>query len=64
MLLGYSIIAVPTGIITAEMLKKKVEKEKQVAKEKRFCNQCGIEVYDPKANFCRNCGTALEKAEG
>lgn len=64
MLLGYSIIAVPTGIITAEMLKKKVEKDRKAVKEKRFCNQCGIEVYDPNANFCRNCGTTLEKAEG
>lgn len=61
MLLGYSIIAVPTGIITAEMLKSgkgnKIKKEND--SNRRFCHQCGIEVYDPAANFCRNCGTAL-----
>lgn len=62
MLLGYSIIAVPTGIITAEMLSSKHDKtnnNKKTTREKRICHQCEIEIYDPKANFCRNCGTPL-----
>ncbi len=64
MLLGYSIIAVPTGIVTAEMIKSvHEEKEEKRNLKKRFCNQCGVEVYDPGANFCRNCGTALKKNE-
>lgn len=58
MLLGYSIIAVPTGIVTAEFAKTAKEK-RRVRKIKRFCHQCGIEIFDPNANFCRNCGTAL-----
>lgn len=62
MLLGYSIIAVPTGIITAEMLNSKHDKtnnNNKTTREKRVCHQCEIEIYDPKANFCRNCGSAL-----
>lgn len=61
MLLGYSIIAVPTGIITAEMLKTKSKNEKESdTASKRFCQKCGIEVFDPQANFCRNCGSMLK----
>lgn len=65
MLLGYSIIAVPTGIVTAEMIKSvKEEKTQKKNLKKEFCHQCGIEVYDPGANFCRNCGTVLKKDSG
>lgn len=58
MLLGYSIIAVPTGIVTAEFAKT-VNLKKKISRIKRFCHQCGIEIFDQNANFCRNCGTAL-----
>lgn len=55
MIIGYAIIAVPTGIITAEM--SKAQKNKQI------CKECGIENSE-LSNFCTNCGTNLkEKAD-
>lgn len=49
MLAGYAIIAVPTGIVTAE-LTKKVREKNQLK-----CPQCDHEVSN-KSNFCSNCG--------
>lgn len=57
MLLGYSIIAVPTGIVTAEMAKTIHVKNNVEA----LCHHCGTEIYDADANFCRNCGSVLKK---
>lgn len=56
MLLGYGIIAVPTGIITTEMaLTAKARKLKLKA-----CISCGREGHDENANFCKYCGAELE----
>lgn len=62
MLLGYSIIAVPTGIVTAELTKSRFEKN-DLKSIKGYCHHCGIEIYDDKANYCRNCGTLLKEAD-
>ena len=51
MLCGYSIIAVPTGIVTSEMRKK-------MAKT-RLCNRCGNSENDEDARFCKTCGEKL-----
>jgi voltage-gated potassium channel len=55
MLIGYGIIAVPTGIITTEMT---------LAARKRShghetCPGCGREGHDSNARFCKYCGTRL-----
>lgn len=62
MLLGYSIIAVPTGIVTAEFTKSGFEK-RDLKSVKGFCHHCGIEIYDSNANYCRNCGTELKDSD-
>ncbi len=49
MLAGYSIIAVPTGIVTAEMRNKRQEIGK-------VCNRCGNNDVDDDARFCKICG--------
>lgn len=49
MLAGYSIIAVPTGIVTAEMRNKRQNLEK-------ICPRCGTEDVDDDANYCKICG--------
>ncbi len=49
MLAGYSIIAVPTGIVTAEMRNKRQNLEK-------VCNRCGNEDIDDDARYCKICG--------
>ena len=57
MLLGYTIIAVPTGIVTANMIDdtKTAEKAKQ---KDRHCPQCDAKVRK-NDNFCPNCGAEL-----
>ena len=49
MLAGYSIIAVPTGIVTAEMRNKRQNLEK-------VCPRCGNEDIDDDSNYCKKCG--------
>lgn len=49
MLAGYSIIAVPTGIVTAEMRNKRQNLEK-------ICNRCGNDDIDDDARYCKKCG--------
>ena len=49
MLAGYSIIAVPTGIVTAEMRNKRQNLEK-------ICPRCNNEDIDDDANYCKRCG--------
>jgi voltage-gated potassium channel len=55
MLTGFSIIAVPTGIVSAELNRKL----SQVAMDDRRCIECGWTGHDPAANFCKHCGRHL-----
>jgi voltage-gated potassium channel len=55
MLLGYGIIAVPTGIITTEMALAIKRKEQQT----EVCPHCGKEGHDADARYCKKCGGAL-----
>ena len=57
MLTGYSIIAVPTGIITIEM-GKAVKTEKKRPKMV-ICSNCSCENHDQDALFCKICGHKL-----
>jgi len=52
MLTGYSIIAVPTGIITVEIGKISSKKKKM-----KTCKQCSHTSQDADAKFCSRCGT-------
>lgn len=55
MLMGYGIIAVPTGIITTEMtLAIRNREQKHEA-----CPGCGRENHDIDAVYCKYCGTKL-----
>lgn len=54
MILGYSIIAVPTGIVSVEIAKVK---EQQVTTQ--VCPQCSAEGHDSDAVFCKYCGAKL-----
>jgi voltage-gated potassium channel len=51
MIIGYSIIAVPSGIITAE-LGLSVTRQKRGIK----CDACGHAEHDPDAVYCKRCG--------
>ncbi len=56
MILGYAIIAVPTGIVTAEIIK-----EGRSATNTQACRFCGSEGHDDNAVFCKSCGARLNR---
>ncbi|MDK2940167.1 MAG: voltage-gated potassium channel [Methanolobus sp.] len=58
MIIGYSIIAVPTGIVTAEISFASIE-EREKKRLKIVCNNCGNDKNDSDARFCKHCGTKL-----
>lgn len=54
MIIAYSIIAVPTGIITAEIGASSAQE-----RNARKCDACGHHMHDADAKFCKQCGAAL-----
>jgi len=54
MLTGFAILAVPTGVVTAEL-----GREMARVRRHRRCAECGWEEHDFRANFCQQCGTRL-----
>ncbi|PKP50239.1 MAG: ion transporter [Bacteroidetes bacterium HGW-Bacteroidetes-1] len=57
MLVGYAIIAVPTGIITSEMAMTRKASKKEDANIE--CKACGNQENQQTALFCNNCGSKL-----
>lgn len=60
MIIGYGIIAVPTGIVTAEYA---MRKNKSILKAGKFstqvCPNCASEGHDHDAKYCKYCGELL-----
>ncbi|KPA52470.1 ion transporter [Photobacterium lucens] len=54
MLLGYSILAVPTGILTAEL-----NQEMKTTRNLRRCPNCATSGHELDADYCKKCGTQL-----
>lgn len=54
MVLGYGIIAVPTGIVTVELTNAS-----RMSVNTRACPSCGRGGHDLDANFCKYCGGEL-----
>ncbi|AWW31113.1 ion transporter [Echinicola strongylocentroti] len=55
MLLGYAIIAVPTGIVTSEISASAKRKQQ----DQRACHTCHAIGHDEDAYHCKYCGTRL-----
>lgn len=55
MILGYGIIAVPTGLVTAQFMQNDLEESTQV------CRVCNADHHKEDAKYCYNCGTHLDK---
>ena len=51
-LLGYSLIVVPTGIVSAEI-------SRSPGVRRRVCDRCGRTGHDADARFCKQCGERL-----
>ena len=56
MLIGYAIIAVPTGIVTNELL----HLQKGTNSTSKTCSTCGNPQNDQDAIYCKKCGSMLE----
>jgi len=54
MILGYGIIAVPTGIVTSEMTKQET-----INTNTQSCPRCSTESHFDHADYCYNCGEKL-----
>jgi len=54
MLLGYSIIAVPTGIVTSHIVYRGIRRRKQAV-----CASCGQGEHELDALYCKKCGQKL-----
>jgi len=57
MLMGYSIIAVPTGLVTAGFIRNM--QPGSGAGGQSSCPGCKHPEHDADANYCKKCGTAL-----
>lgn len=58
MILGYGIIAVPTGIVTSEITTRRFGLNPQQSVVES-CPQCALEVHNPHAIYCHRCGAKL-----
>ncbi|HPE57482.1 MAG TPA: ion transporter [Bacteroidales bacterium] len=54
MIIGYAIIAVPTGIISVEMARAK-----DTPLSTQICPDCHFEYHDEDAVYCKKCGSKL-----
>lgn len=55
MIVGYSIIAVPTGIISGEIVKSSRQKKQNT----QVCQNCLFDDHEHDAKYCKKCGEEL-----
>lgn len=58
MITSYAIIAIPTGILSAELIR---ESQRQISQQQ--CNSCKKLGHDKNANYCKYCGVQLPVTE-
>lgn len=57
MILGYGVIAVPTGIVSAQYARR--DRDEYVHVNTQSCRNCGARRHRDDANFCHKCGYEL-----
>lgn len=62
MLLGWGILAVPTGIVGAEIARSPRASGTRARMKGVECQACGENRHEEDARFCRRCGTRLQPA--
>ena len=60
MICGYAIIAVPTGIIGAELINEYQQKSSRQAEDGRKCSSCNAHGHDIDARYCKYCGGHIQ----
>ncbi|MFB9991328.1 ion transporter [Deinococcus oregonensis] len=58
MILGYAIIAVPTGIVTVGLSQAQARQQSDTA-----CDRCGLSGHAPDARYCRRCANPLPQGD-
>lgn len=58
MIIGYGVIAVPTGIVSAQLTKSRTK-----VVSNRTCEHCFSEDHETKAKYCQDCGSELPKPQ-
>jgi voltage-gated potassium channel len=58
MLIGWGTLAVPTGIVSAELTASRVSR----GSSERSCAACGSTGHEPRARFCCDCGAPLPRS--
>lgn len=58
MIMGYAVIAVPTGIVSSELMK-----DIQSQTNTQACRYCGREGHDDDAKYCKYCGELLNEPD-
>lgn len=58
MIMGYGVIAVPTGLVTADLVKQNADKNSTGTN--RACRGCGNTRNETNYKYCYECGTRLE----
>jgi len=61
MICGYAIIAVPTGIIGAELMHEVQQRAKRSTNSGRACVNCESTGHDIDARFCKHCGNLVKR---
>lgn len=59
MVMGYGIIAVPTGIVSVELHQATIQRAPTTV-----CQACGLRNHEKGSNYCRECGALLEAPGG
>lgn len=60
MISGYAIIAVPTGIIGAELMNEFQTRTTEQQRDGRKCSSCKAQGHDLDARFCKFCGNIIQ----
>lgn len=55
MIMGYAVLAVPTGIVSAEFM----EQKKKATRRRTECDRCGKGEHEKGARYCCRCGEKL-----
>ena len=59
MVMGYALIAVPTGLFSAEFVQQNKAPQEQLRAPAQSCPGCGTLEADQQADYCRYCGQRL-----